>query len=326
MRFLVIDKTNTALISIHPEHVNNILSGQKSFEYRKKASKKIKQIAIYATSPVMKIVALADIEDVISGTPNSVWHQTKGGAGISSPFFKEYFANSKVAYALKIGKISMFKTPLSLSDNNIGLKPPQSYLFLTEMKQHYIESVETVQISKNEICFIGGVHGSGKTFLSSEVFNTFGYSRISASELIKISQGKISENKIVGSIPDNQDFLLKGLSTFSLKNLKIALDGHFCLINSCGNVECIPLETFESIAPSKIVLCNPPLTIIKKRLNCRLIPLALSGSLSEFIKIEKKYAIKIANHLNVPLIEINTELSKEVLFKKIRDWLKNNKC
>ena len=46
------------LMSINPEHVDNILAGTKKFEFRKsKCKEKIDSIIIYSTSPIMRVVA-----------------------------------------------------------------------------------------------------------------------------------------------------------------------------------------------------------------------------------------------------------------------------
>lgn len=45
------------LLSINPIHVENILNGTKSYEFRKRACKKqVDRILIYSTNPVMKVV------------------------------------------------------------------------------------------------------------------------------------------------------------------------------------------------------------------------------------------------------------------------------
>jgi len=49
------------LISIHKEHVDKILAGEKRWEYRKsifrKPKNEINKVYIYCTSPVEKIIA-----------------------------------------------------------------------------------------------------------------------------------------------------------------------------------------------------------------------------------------------------------------------------
>jgi len=46
------------LLSINPEHVENILNGSKLFEFRKiRCKNNVDKIIIYATFPVMRVVA-----------------------------------------------------------------------------------------------------------------------------------------------------------------------------------------------------------------------------------------------------------------------------
>lgn len=118
------------VISINPEHVKNILSGNKKFEYRKLAAKHdVSSIIIYETAPIKRIVAEAEILEVIMLPPEQLWQETKEAAGISKPFFDAYFQGRKNAYAYKLGKITEYKEPKSLVD--FGIKaPPQSFVYV----------------------------------------------------------------------------------------------------------------------------------------------------------------------------------------------------
>jgi len=61
------------LLSINPQHVDNILKGQKSYEFRKTLCKqKVDKILIYSTSPVMKVVGEAEVETVLKGEPDYI--------------------------------------------------------------------------------------------------------------------------------------------------------------------------------------------------------------------------------------------------------------
>ena len=45
------------LLSINPNHVENILNGTKRYEFRKKVCKRhVDKILIYSTTPIMKVV------------------------------------------------------------------------------------------------------------------------------------------------------------------------------------------------------------------------------------------------------------------------------
>ena len=53
-------KTETIILSIHPSHIEKILSGEKQYEYRKRIPADIRHIVVYATAPIKKIVALIE--------------------------------------------------------------------------------------------------------------------------------------------------------------------------------------------------------------------------------------------------------------------------
>ncbi len=118
------------IISINPEHVENIINGTKKYEYRTKAAKQdISSIIIYETVPVKKIVAEAEIIEVLELSPEDLWNETKEFSGISKDFYDDYFKNRNVAYAYKLGKIKVYKEPKSLLD--FGVKyAPQSFVYV----------------------------------------------------------------------------------------------------------------------------------------------------------------------------------------------------
>ncbi|MCQ2743126.1 MAG: ASCH domain-containing protein [Bacilli bacterium] len=118
------------VISINPEHVENILNGRKKYEYRTKAAKKdVKKIIIYETSPIKKIVAEAEIVEVLELPPEELWDQTKDKSGITKNFFDQYFEGREIAYAYKLGKVTKYKEVKNLVD--FGIKAaPQSFVYV----------------------------------------------------------------------------------------------------------------------------------------------------------------------------------------------------
>ena len=118
------------IISINPEHVQNIISGVKKYEYRKIAAKQnISAIIIYETSPVKMVVAEAEIIDVLMLSPDELWEQTKHASGITKQFFDRYFAGRDVAHAYKLGKIKVYDKPKMLMDYGIKTAP-QSFVYV----------------------------------------------------------------------------------------------------------------------------------------------------------------------------------------------------
>lgn len=119
------------LISINPEHVSKILSGEKKYEYRTKAAKQdVKSLLIYETFPMKRVVAEAEILEVLELPPEDLWVATKDYSGITKDFFDAYFANREVAYAYRLGNIKAYDRPMELS--YFGVKAaPQSFVYVT---------------------------------------------------------------------------------------------------------------------------------------------------------------------------------------------------
>ena len=118
------------LLSINPEHVENIFNGNKQFEFRKvRCRTDVDKIIIYATSPVMKVVGEADVIDVIVDLPEKVWKLTSEFSGISKQFYDKYYQNKEFAVAYRLGDVRKYKKPLTLDDFGINFAP-QSFVYV----------------------------------------------------------------------------------------------------------------------------------------------------------------------------------------------------
>ena len=138
------------LISIHPEFVEKILSGQKVFEFRKTLPSQLPtHLVIYATTPVQRVVAVAEVKGALTGSPSRIWELSKKGAGISRAHFREYFLGRKSAGAFKIGKVVVLLKPLSLREINPVLVAPQSYRMLDIADCAVIKS-QLIRKSRNQ--------------------------------------------------------------------------------------------------------------------------------------------------------------------------------
>lgn len=118
------------LLSINPEHVDNIVRGNKQVEFRKvRCRQDVDQIIIYSTAPVMQVVAEATVEETIIGDILDVWHLTKSYAGVSYNFYRKYYKGRKTAVAYKLGSVRQYSEPKALADFGIS-HPPQSFLYI----------------------------------------------------------------------------------------------------------------------------------------------------------------------------------------------------
>ena len=216
------------ILSIHPKFVEKILTGEKTFEYRKKLpEEKIEYVLIYATVPVQKIVAIGIVDSILSEKPQNLWKKTFGASGIDKSFFDTYFKNSERAFAIKFRQILKLNKPIVLSDIDCKF-PPQSYTYYKGDVQKLLENT-TPLIVKNRLIFLGGVHGSGKSTYSQKILSAFGYTCVSASELIKNYDGEVNNDKTVLNIDNNQLVLLSAIEKLQRDNYKVVIDGHFCI-------------------------------------------------------------------------------------------------
>ncbi|PHM45909.1 hypothetical protein Xmau_00300 [Xenorhabdus mauleonii] len=120
------------LLSIKPEFAEKILNGTKKYEFRKGIFKNtsVRSVVIYATKPVGRIVGEFDIETIIEDAPEAVWYKTYEYAGISKQFFDSYFFKKKKAFAIQIGKVKKYSTPIPLDEFGHNIVAPQSYRYL----------------------------------------------------------------------------------------------------------------------------------------------------------------------------------------------------
>lgn len=121
------------ILSIKPNFVEKILSGEKKFEYRKKIFKQpVDTVVIYSSSPIQKFVGEFKIKNIIYSDVIDLWNETKHSSGISYKYYMKYFSNHKEAYALEISNLKIYKEPINPIDIIPNFKPPQSYCYLKE--------------------------------------------------------------------------------------------------------------------------------------------------------------------------------------------------
>jgi len=121
---------NKILISIKKEFVDRIISGEKKYEFRTRVAKNdINKLIIYCTLPTKRVVAEAEIVEIIELPKEEMWNQTMDYAGISKEGFMKYFSKNEKAYAYKLGKITVYEHEKEL--NYYGIKhAPQSFVYI----------------------------------------------------------------------------------------------------------------------------------------------------------------------------------------------------
>jgi len=292
-----------ALLSIHPEHVTNILAGKKVFEYRKVIPRQgVSHLVLYCTAPVKRIIAVAEVLGRVVGSPSYVWNATSYGSGISRQFFRDYFSGQRSASAFSLGNVYELTTPIALSELTGQKSPPQSFYYLEDADIGLImqRQPEVPSVSPSMV-FVGGVHGVGKSTLCKRSFSPIGYRCVTASSLITAGGQRTNKEKLVNDAVDNQAVLLEQLRTAKKQYCRLLLDGHFTLINSQGQIEPIEPEIFRTMKLNQLILIKGCSDEISSRLKERDGKKWTSSFLKKFQSEEEAHARYISEEIDIPL-------------------------
>jgi len=123
---------NRILLSIKHEFVVEILAGRKKFEFRRRVPKdfsNVKSIVIYACAPVRAVLAEVEVVEVLVTDPYGLWLYTRGKAGIYWDDYVRYFDGCRLAYAFRLGEVTLFDSPKSLADFGVK-RAPQNFVYL----------------------------------------------------------------------------------------------------------------------------------------------------------------------------------------------------
>ena len=119
------------LMSIKPEYVDKIFSGEKKYEYRKRLCKeKIDTIIVYSSSPIQKVVGELKIKQVLYDKKNVIWNKTNKYGGITKIKYDNYYENCGYVVAYEIEKAILYEKQKDLKDFNVRTAP-QSYVYIT---------------------------------------------------------------------------------------------------------------------------------------------------------------------------------------------------
>ena len=121
-----------AIISLKPQYADLILSGEKTVELRNRVVRMEPGTAIwiYATKPVARIVALADLVSVVHDTPAEIWIRYEREMCIDRSHFDSYINNRESVSALILSSVRKLKHSVTLDwiRRSIGsFQPPQFY-------------------------------------------------------------------------------------------------------------------------------------------------------------------------------------------------------
>lgn len=122
-----------ALMSIRPEFADAILSGDKAVEFRKRpVADDVSHVLIYATLPVGSLLGWFVVKGQSTTSPDDLWEQFSGVAGISKDRFFDYYSQRELGTGIIVGIAQKFHEPQPLARLGEEVRPPQSFQYLTD--------------------------------------------------------------------------------------------------------------------------------------------------------------------------------------------------
>lgn len=124
------------LISLESRHADNIFSGRKRVELRRRTMNVSPgtTLWIYVKLPVGSIVGHARIEKVHTSSPAALWKRYGSVSGLSRNEFFSYFRDAERGIALVLERSTRLRISLSLESLrkvDEGFQPPQFFARLT---------------------------------------------------------------------------------------------------------------------------------------------------------------------------------------------------
>ncbi|MCX4163695.1 ASCH domain-containing protein [Paraburkholderia megapolitana] len=129
------DEPEHVLISLEQRHAENILSGIKQIELRRRAMRvEIGTVVwIYAKLPVGRVVGSARVSAVHSLAPSTLWRRFADVCGLTRSEFFSYFEGTSSGCALALHEPHRLVGAVSLAElrqASMGFQPPQFFIRL----------------------------------------------------------------------------------------------------------------------------------------------------------------------------------------------------
>lgn len=122
------EETRAVLASIKPHFVDEMKSGRKRYELRKRRIGPTgTTVVIYESKPVGMITAVFSIGTVSCGSPVEIWDKFSDQLGIDKQSYHKYFGSSQQAYAHEVVDFRLISPPSTLDGFGLGTRPPQSW-------------------------------------------------------------------------------------------------------------------------------------------------------------------------------------------------------
>jgi predicted transcriptional regulator len=130
---------NAIFLSVKPRYAQAILSGHKTVELRRTRPQELRPgslIVLYASSPVKAVLGTAQVQSIVTTSPEALWTMVETGAGVTREEFDLYFQGTGEAVGIFVESPAMAPDPYALRDIQRDwptFHPPQAFRYLRSM-------------------------------------------------------------------------------------------------------------------------------------------------------------------------------------------------
>ena len=138
------------LLSVKPKFADLIVDGSKLVELRRTVpAQTVGTIAIYSSSPVQAIVALADVRETIEASPTKLWAIAKdNGGGLTRAELMDYFDSKRTGFAIMLQNVRVYEKPVLPTKIFKPFSAPQSFRYLTPKELKKLEQLLVSEVKK----------------------------------------------------------------------------------------------------------------------------------------------------------------------------------
>lgn len=132
---LISTEDDVILLSIREPYFQDMLEGNKKYEYRKMFRKQPTKAIIYISKTKKSIVGMIDFAQPIIDTSAQIAHLAEQEGECAYQEMIDYLGEDKQGYAIPVNKIYLFEEEYKIHDlrqANINFMAPQSYMILRE--------------------------------------------------------------------------------------------------------------------------------------------------------------------------------------------------
>ncbi len=172
------------------------------------------------------------------------------------------------------------------------------------------------------LCFVGGVHGAGKSTLCARLALLLDATHLRASSLLP-EEGRRRDSRgfLRSELDANQQLIATAIAAIRHKSPRLILDGHYCLAGT--RMRALPLRPNQLAAfrPSVLILVEAAPAVAAQRMRGRDGASLPESLLSRLAVCERRSAEETSAKLNCPLFFVRDDCDESALSRALQPYL-----